>query len=111
MAAYIRTPPGIAVAVRGLDAGPRAGRGEELLDCIDTGSLAGLRARALLSVMLYSFARVSAVLGMSRQDYYRQGSRGWLHEKGGKRHDVPAHHRAPEALDSSVAAGGLEGGR
>ena len=37
--------------------------------------------------MLYSFARVSAVLGMRRQDYFRQGSRGWLklHEKGGKR--------------------------
>ena len=44
--------------------------------------------RALLSVMLYSFARVSAVLGMRRQDYFGQGSRGWLrlHEKGGKRH-------------------------
>ena len=46
--------------------------------------LAGLRDRALLSVMLYSFARMSAVLGMRRQDY----------EKGGKRHDAPAHHRA-----------------
>ena len=32
--------------------------------------------RALLSVMLYSFARVSAVLGMRRQDYFGQGSRG-----------------------------------
>ena len=51
--------------------------------------------------MLYSFARVSAVLGMRRQDYFRQGSRAWLrlHEKGGRRHDVPAHHRAAEALD------------
>ena len=54
---------------------------------------------ALLSVMLYSFARVSAVLGMRWQDYFRQGARGWLrlHEKGGKRHDVPAYHRAAEA--------------
>ena len=68
----------------------------KLLETIDTGTLAGLRDRALLSVMLYSFARVSAVLGMRRQDYFGQGSRGWLrlHEKGGKRHDVPAHHRA-----------------
>ena len=84
-----------------------------LLNCIDTGSLAGLRDRALLSVMLYSFARVSAVLGMRRQDYFEQGSRGWLrlHEKGGKRHDVPAHHRAEEALDKYVeaAARGAEG--
>ena len=50
--------------------------------------------------MLYSFARVSAVIGMRRQDYFRQERRGWLrlHEKGGTRHDVPAHHRAAEAL-------------
>ena len=81
----------------------------KLLECIDTGTLAGLRDRALLSVMLYSFARVSAVLGMRRQDYFQQGSRGWLrlHEKGGKRHDVPAHHRASEALDEYLEACGL----
>ena len=41
-------------------------------------TLAGLRDRALVSVMLYSFARVSAVIGMRRQDYFRQESRGWL---------------------------------
>ena len=84
----------------------------KLLDHIDTGTLAGLRDRALFSVMIYSFARVSAVLGMRRQDYFLQGSRGWLrlHEKGGKRHDVPAHHRAAEALDEYLASG-LEDGR
>ena len=82
----------------------------KLLETIDTGTLAGLRDRALLSVMLYSFARVSAVLGMRRQDYFGQGSRGWLrlHEKGGKRHDVPAHHRAAAALDAYVEAAELE---
>ena len=82
----------------------------KLLECIDTGTLAGLRDRALLSVMLYSFARVSAVLGMRRQDYFGQRSRGWLrlHEKGRKRHDVPAHHRAAAALDQYVAAAELE---
>ncbi len=82
----------------------------KLLGTIDTGALAGLRDRALLSVMLYSFARVSAVLGMRRQDYFGQGSRGWLrlHEKGGKRHDVPAHHRAAAALDAYVEVAGLE---
>ena len=85
----------------------------KLLEHIDTGTLAGLRDRALFSVMLYSFARVSAVLGMRRGDYFRQGSRGWLrlHEKGGRRHDVPTHHRAAEALDEYLGAGGLEDGR
>ena len=82
----------------------------KLLETIDTGALAGIRDRALLSVMLYSFARVSAVLGMRRQDYFGQANRVWLrlHEKGGKRHDVPAHHRAAAALDAYVEAGGLE---
>ena len=81
-----------------------------LLDRIDTGTRVGLRDRALLSVMVYSFARVSAAVGMRRQDYFRQGTRGWLrlHEKGGKRHDVPAHHRAEEAVKAYLAAGGVE---
>ena len=81
-----------------------------LLEAIDTGTLAGLRDRALVSVMLYSFARVSAVIGMRRQDYFRQERQGWLrlHEKGGTRHDVPAHHRAAEALDDYLARAGLD---
>ena len=76
---------------------------------IDPGTLVGLRDRALLSVMVYSFARVSAVVGMRRQDYFLQGTRGWLrlHEKGGKRHDVPAHHRAEAAVDAYLVAGGI----
>ena len=81
-----------------------------LLDRIDTGTRVGLRDRALLSVLVYSFARVSAAVGMRRQDYFRQGLRGWLrlHEKGGKRHDVPAHHRAEEAVEAYLDAGGVE---
>ena len=81
-----------------------------LLDRIDVATVVGLRDRALLSVLVYSFARVSAAVGMRRQDYFQQGTRGWLrlHEKGGKRHDVPAHHRAEEALEAYVAVAGLE---
>ena len=83
-----------------------------LLEAIDTETLAGLRDRALLSVMLYSSARVSAVVAMRRADYFRQRqrSRGWLrlHEKGGKRHDVQAHHRAAEALEDYLEAAGLD---
>ena len=78
-----------------------------LLDRIDTGTVVGLRNRALLSVMVRG---ASAAVGMRRQDYSRQGPRGWLrlHEKGRKRHDLPAHHRAEEALE--VAAGEVEWG-
>ena len=81
-----------------------------LLEAIDPGTLTGRRDRALVSVRLYSFARVSAVIGMRRQDYFRQERQGWLrlHEKGGTRHDVPAHHRAAEALDDYLARAGLD---
>ena len=55
-----------------------------LLLGIDTGSLTGLRDRALIGVMIYTFARVGAVLQMNVGDYFSQGRRGWvrLHEKG-----------------------------
>ena len=89
---------------------PSPAEARRLLEAIDAGTLAGLRDRALLSVMLYSFARVSAAVAMGRADYFRQGSRGWLrlHEKGGKRHDVPADHRATEVLDDYLQAGELD---
>ncbi len=46
---------------------------------------------------------------MNVEDYYRQGKRMWfrLHEKGGKRHDVPAHHQAEELLDAYLAVAGI----
>ena len=42
-----------------------------------------------------------------------EGVRGWLrlHEKGGERHDVPAHHRAEEAMEAYVVAADLEDAR
>ena len=67
----------------------------------------GVRDRALLGTMVYSFARGGAVVGMNVEDYYRQGKRWWLrlHEKGGKFHEVPAHHKADAYLDAYPAAG------
>ena len=46
------------------------------------------------------------MIGMNAEDYYPQGKRYWfrLHEKGGKRHEVPAHHKAEEYLDDYVTA-------
>ena len=66
-------------------------QGEEaraLLDSLDAGSLVGLRDRALIGLMTYSFARVGAVLKMKVKDYFIQGRRGHvrLHEKGAKEH-------------------------
>ena len=77
-----------------------------LLDSIDVESCSGLRDRALIGVMVFSFARVSAVFGMDVQDYSQQGKRWWLRlaEKGGKAHAVPVHHKAEEYLDAYLAA-------
>jgi len=77
-----------------------------LLDSIDVTELKGLRDRALLAVMVYSFARVSAVVGMNVDDYYRQGKRWWLrlHEKGGKHHELPVHHNSEEYPDAYLRA-------
>src|SRR5271163_5182120 len=82
-----------------------------LLDAIPTGALIGLRDRALIGVMVYTFARVNAVIGMKVKDYSTQGRRGWvrLHEKGGKEHDVPCHHSLEKLLDEYLTAAGIEG--
>ena len=73
--------------------------------------LLGLRDRALIGAMVYTFARVSAVLRMRVRDYFVQGRRGWvrLHEKGGKEHAVPCHHNLELYLDSYLAAAGIAG--
>lgn len=80
-----------------------------LLDSIDISTLIDLRDRALIGVMVYSFARVGAMLRLKVSDYYVQGRRGWirLHEKGGKEHDVPCHHNLERFLDEYVAAVGI----
>ena len=84
-----------------------------LLDSIDTRAIAGIRDRALIGLMVFSFARISAALGMNVQDYYPQGRRMWfrLHEKGGKRHEVPAHHNAEAYLDAYLEAAGIAADR
>ncbi len=74
-------------------------------------ALVGLRDRALIGVMVYTFARVNAVLQMRVCDYFMQGRRGWvrLHEKGGKEHEVPCHHNLEQYLDEYIAAAGIAG--
>jgi site-specific recombinase XerD len=73
--------------------------------------LLGLRDRALIGVMVYTFARVGAVLQMKVKDYFVQGRRSWvrLHEKNGKEHEVPCHHSLDEYLDEYIAAAGIAG--
>jgi integrase/recombinase XerD len=81
----------------------------DLLAAIDTSSLLGLRDRALIALMGYTFARVGAATGMKVEDYYVQKRRGWvrLHEKGGKVTELPCHHNLDQYLEEWIAAAGL----
>jgi site-specific recombinase XerC len=76
-----------------------------LLDSIDTGKVAGLRDRALIGLMVYSFARIGAAV----EDVYTQNRRLWvrLREKGGKRHAMPCHHNLDEYLVAYLDGAGL----
>ena len=63
----------------------------------------------LIALLVYTFARVSAALHMNVEDYYPQGKRWWvrLHEKGGKQHEMPAHHLLEHYLDAYITAAGI----
>jgi site-specific recombinase XerD len=82
-----------------------------LLAAIDTRTIAGLRDRALIGVLVHTVARVGAVVGMRVQDYYPSGKRWWLrlHEKGGKFHEVPANHKAEAYMDAYLDAARIKG--
>src|SRR5208283_1479970 len=65
-----------------------------------------------ISVMTFAFARIGATVAMRVEDYYPKGKRWWvrLHEKGGKRHEMPAHHNLEaylEALSDQMLAAPL----
>jgi integrase len=80
-----------------------------LLDAIDTSTPAGLRDRALIGLMVYSFARIGAALTMKVEDVFTQNGRYWvrLHEKGGKDHAMPCHHTLEKALKAYIDGAGL----
>ena len=77
-----------------------ASEARAMLDAIDITTSVGLRDRALIALMVYTFARVGAVVGMRVKDVYVQGRRTWvrLHEKGGKEHEMPCHHNLDDYL-------------
>ncbi len=71
-----------------------------LINAIDVTTPIGLRDRALIGLMVYSFARVGAALSMRVEDVFVDNRRLWvrLHEKGGKRHEMPCHHNLEDYL-------------
>ncbi|HLH00432.1 MAG TPA: tyrosine-type recombinase/integrase [Bryobacteraceae bacterium] len=81
-----------------------------LLASIKTDTVIGLRDRALIALMGYTFARVGAAVQMKAEDYYIQKRRGWvrLHEKGGKVNKLPCRHPLEQFLDEWLAVAHLE---
>ena len=82
-----------------------------LLDSIDVTTPIGLRDRALIALMVYSFGRIGAALGMKVEDVFIQNRRLWvrLREKGGKRHEMPCHHTLEEYLHAYLDGAGIAG--
>ena len=76
----------------------------QILNCIDASTIVGLRDRALIALMIFSFARISAALSMRVEDYYFVGNRRWirLREKGGLRHEMPAHRDLERFINSYI---------
>ena len=87
----------------------QADEARTLLNSIDISSLPGLRDRALIGLMVYTFARVGAAISMKVEDFYVQGRRGWvrLHEKGGKEHEMPTHHNLDHYLEEYIRVAGI----
>ncbi|MFM0481043.1 tyrosine-type recombinase/integrase [Paraburkholderia strydomiana] len=80
----------------------------QLLDSIDVTTPIGLRDRALIALMVFSFARVGAALAMRVEDVYVQQRRLWvrLREKG-KAHAMPCHHTLEAYLHAYLDGTGI----
>src|SRR5271168_516813 len=82
---------------------------QKVLDKIDTSNEVGLRDRALLGTLAYTFARIGAVVNLKVEDYFQTGKRSMIRfsEKGGKETEIPVHHKLEELLDRYLETSGL----
>jgi site-specific recombinase XerD len=82
---------------------------KQLLGAIDTTNVVGLRDRALIALLGLTFARIDAAVQMDVKDYYINGTRRWirLHEKGGKEHEMPAHHKLEEYMGAYLTGAAI----
>lgn len=80
-----------------------------LLDAIDLSKPVGLRDRALIGLMVYSFARIGAATAMRVDDVFWQNRRLHirLREKGGKELALPCHHNLEAYLLAYIEATGI----
>ena len=81
-----------------------------LLTGMNVSTVVGLRDRAIIAVMTYTFARVGAVVALNVENYYSQKKRWWLRlsEKNGKVNEMPCHHKLEAYLDAYIDTAGIE---
>ena len=86
-----------------------ADEARHLLRSIPPDTVTNLRDRALIALMTYTFARVSAALAMNVKDVFPKQHRLWvrLQEKGGKYHELPCHHSLEIYLREYIDAAGI----
>jgi integrase/recombinase XerD len=82
-----------------------------LFETIGTDKLIDLRDRALIGVMAYTFARVSAACRLTAADYIDLGRATFLRlkEKGNVEREIPCHPALAEYLDAWIKATGITG--
>ena len=87
----------------------KAGEWRRLMAAIPQETVRDLRDCALIAVLSYSFARISAALALRVGDFRLQGTGRvlWLHEKGGRHHVVSCHHALADAVHAYVQAAGI----
>ncbi len=80
--------------VEGLTPEITPGQARTLLASIDTGTLAGLRDRAIIGVLIYTAARAGAVARLRLRHLEHDGTQYVLRfgEKGGKLREIPVRH-------------------
>ncbi len=83
----------------------------QLFASFDPAKPLDLRDRALIGVMAYTFARVTAACRLTRGDYIDLGRNTSLRlkEKGGVQREVPCHPACAEYLDAWIQAAAIAG--
>ena len=80
-----------------------------ILDAIDPTTPIGLRDRALIGLMVYTFARICEATSMRVEDVFVKNRRLWVrvHEKGGKAVSLPCHHNLESYLHAYLDGTGI----
>lgn len=86
------------------------GQARTLMRSIDRSNAVGLRDHAIISIMIYTAARVGAVAALRRRDFYDVGAQYCLRftEKRGKSREIPVRHDLRQFIKDYLESGGLD---